>query len=280
MDFFQTAQNPWGQEILIRISWDLLYLSTVFGGLFIIGHLLWRWRWTPKQGEAFADTGAAAANLPQRLVRHSLAARAFHWVMAASVLVLLFTGFLPVIGIKFGWVTIHWIAGLVFFGTIVFHVIHASFWMNWRDVWISGSDWKAWWQEVKHNLGRPTPPLRKPGKYPVDQQIFHHMAVLTGLGIIVTGLLMMFRVEIPLWTRNPYLFSDATWGWVYVIHGLSAVALVGMSMAHIYFAVLPEKRWLTISMIAGWITREDYLRNHDPERWIVTKEDASAGGES
>ncbi|MEE9293016.1 MAG: hypothetical protein V3U83_08840, partial [Acidobacteriota bacterium] len=76
----------------------------------------------------------------------------------------------------------------------------------------------------------------------------------------------------PFWTRNPYLLSEPTWGLVYVLHGLSAVALVTLTMAHIYFAVLPEKRWLTVSMIAGWITRQDYLDNHDPRRWEIPKE--------
>jgi cytochrome b subunit of formate dehydrogenase len=54
---------------------------------------------------------------------------------------------------------------------------------------------------------------------------------------------------------------------VYVIHGLSAVALVTLVIAHVYFAVLPEKRWITWSMIHGWISREKYLEHHDPRRW-------------
>lgn len=276
MQFFQTAQNPWGQEVLIRISWNLLYLSALIGALFIIGHLVWRA--THKEAEAAVKT-SAPTDVPEKVLRHSLAARLFHWVMAAAVLVLLFTGFLPVLGVQFSWVTIHWVAGLVFLGTIVFHVIHTTFWTNLRDMWISASDWKEWWQEVKHNLGNAAPPPRKPGKYPIDHRIFHHLSVLTGLGVIVTGIFMMYRIETPLFTRNPYFFSDSTWGLIYVLHGLSAVALVGMTMAHIYFAVLPEKRWLTISMIAGWITRKDFLENHDPERWAVSKQTSSAPSE-
>jgi len=42
MSFFQWAQNPWGQEILVRISWDLFWLALVGGVLFVIGHLVWR----------------------------------------------------------------------------------------------------------------------------------------------------------------------------------------------------------------------------------------------
>lgn len=271
MDFFQTAQNPWGQEVLIRISWDLLYLFTIGGALFILGHLLWRWKWAPKVAVSPSEqpAGGAAASIPEKVARHSLAARLFHWSMAATVLVLLFTGFLPVVGVKFDWVTIHWIAGLVFIGTIIFHVIDVARSMTLLDVWVGRRELKEWWQEVKHDLGLSAPPPRKPGKYPIAQRMFHHLAVITGLGVILTGTFMMWRVETPFFARNPYLFSDSTWGLVYVIHGLCSVMLVGMTMAHVYFAVLPEKRWLTVSMIAGWITKKNYLEHHDPERWVV-----------
>ena len=84
-------------------------------------------------------------------------------------------------------------------------------------------------------------------------------------------MVMLVRIDTPLFTRNPYLFGDTTWGLVYVIHGLSAVGFVGMLMAHVYFAVLPEKRWMTISMIVGWITKKDFVEHHDPERWDVTE---------
>ena len=38
---------------------------------------------------------------PDRIVRHRLPDRIFHWVMAASVLALLATGFLPILGVRF-----------------------------------------------------------------------------------------------------------------------------------------------------------------------------------
>ena len=50
---------------------------------------------------------------PARVVRYRLLERLYHWTIAAAVLTLLGTGFLPVLGWKFEWVTAHWIAGLV-----------------------------------------------------------------------------------------------------------------------------------------------------------------------
>jgi hypothetical protein len=48
--------------------------------------------------------------IADRIERHKAVDRIFHWVAAASFIALLATGLLPVVGVKFGWVTIHWIA--------------------------------------------------------------------------------------------------------------------------------------------------------------------------
>ena len=45
--------------------------------------------------------------------------------------------------------------------------------------------------------------------------------------------------------------------------------LVGLIIAHVYFAVRPDKWWITKSMLLGWITRRQYLEHHEPERWPV-----------
>jgi cytochrome b subunit of formate dehydrogenase len=278
MDLFQWKLNPWGQEILVRISWDLLWIAVAAGALFILGHLMFR-RWSAKHAPVAAARQAdpdLTRKVPERVVRHPLASRLFHWVMAASMLVLLFTGFLPVLGIQFSWVTLHWIAGLVLIGTVIFHIVHASVWLNLEDIWIGRRDLGEWWIEVKRNLGRPDPPPPKPGKYAMESKFFHHLVLLATFAVLGTGLLMMVRIETPFWARNPYLLSESAWGWVYVLHGLSSVGLVAMVMAHVYFAILPEKRWLTVSMIAGWITRQDYLANHDLRRWDVSGEAPAA----
>jgi hypothetical protein len=99
--------------------------------------------------------------------------------------------------------------------------------------------------------------------------MYHTAIVLSALASVPTGILMMNRVETPLFVRNPYLFNDATWGVMYVLHGLSGIGLVGLTIAHVYFAIRPEKRWITKGMIFGDISRQEFLHHHDPERWIV-----------
>jgi len=87
---------------------------------------------------------------------------------------------------------------------------------------------------------------------------------------------MMSRIRQPLFTRNPYLFADATWGVTYVLHGVMGVALVGLVIAHVYFAVRPDKWWITRGMILGYITKRQYLEHHDPQRWNVRGAKAGA----
>ena len=48
---------------------------------------------------------------------------------------LLFTAFLPKVGVRFDWVTYHWIAGLVLTVSILYHIIHASFWLDFWSIW-------------------------------------------------------------------------------------------------------------------------------------------------
>ena len=62
---------------------------------------------------------------------------------------------------------------------------------------------------------------------------------------------MMPRIRTPFFARNPYYMSDQSWGWTYVLHGLTGIALVGLVIAHVYFAVRPDKWWMTKSMLVG-----------------------------
>jgi cytochrome b subunit of formate dehydrogenase len=211
---------------------------------------------------------AARKDLPDKIPRHSLAARMFHWVMAASMFTLLFTAFLPVVGIQFAWVTWHWIAGLVLTAAILFHIIHATFWMDFWSIWVGPSDIPEFKAEILRELGHEVAGP-KPGKYPLGNRLYHLAIVFAGLAAVFTGVFMMSRVRTPFFTRDPYLFSDFTWGFTYVMHGLAGVSLVGLVIAHVYFAVRPDKWWITKSMLLGWVTRRQYLEHHDPQRWVV-----------
>ena len=113
------------------------------------------------------------------------------------------------------------------------------------------------------------PAPRRFAKYPLENKGFHAVIIVAAFSVIGTGTFMLFRVRTIFFERNPYLFSDMTWGWMYALHGLAGVGLIALVMMHVYFGLRPEKRAITKSMIFGWMSRDFYLKEHDPERWVV-----------
>ena len=271
MDFLvQWGKNPWGQDVLTHAQFMLVYAALAFGVVFMLSHTLYVMFWPKPAGPATAPVNeAAAARVPQRVKRHSLAARMFHWIMAASMLTLLFTAFVPILGLKFAWVEIHWMAGIVLTISIIYHIIHASFWLDFWSIWLNREDVGEMTARLKRAMGQSAPAPKKAAKYPWDNKMYHTAIVLSALAVVPTGLFMMKRVQTPFYVRNPYLFSDTTWGAMYVLHGLSGIGLVGLTIAHIYFAIRPEKLWITKGMVFGDVSREDFLKHHDPQRWVV-----------
>jgi cytochrome b subunit of formate dehydrogenase len=208
--------------------------------------------------------------LPQRIERHSLGARLFHWVMAAAMFVLLFTAFLPIVGVQFPWVAWHWMAGLVLTASILFHIVHATFFLDFWSIWVGPKDIPEFKAEIMREFGHDVPGP-KPGKYPLGNRLYHLVILVSGVAVVATGLFMMKRIATPFFVRDPYIVGDSAWGFTYVLHGVSGVALVGLVIAHVYFAVRPEKWWITKSMLVGWITRRQYLEHHEPSRWAVQR---------
>ena len=276
MGFLEWATNPWGQTVPIHIAWFLMWVAVIAGLVFLIVHATYL-RFFGKEKEFAVDASDVSA-IPERIPRHSLVARLFHWVMAASMFTLLFTAFLPKVGIRFPWVTYHWIAGALLSVSIIFHIVHASFWLDFWAIWPDKTDLVDASRRVQRFFGRPVPPPRRFAKYPLENKLFHGVIILCGLSVILTGVFMMSRVRTIFFPRNPYLFSDMTWGLMYVLHGLAGIGLIALVMMHAYFGLRPEKRDITKSMIFGWMSRDFYLKEHDPERWVVKNSSSSTSG--
>jgi cytochrome b subunit of formate dehydrogenase len=269
MDLLEWARNPWGQNIPIHIAWFLIWVAATAGLLFLMVHATYIRYFAKARAFANTDSPVVAARIPEHVPRHSLTARLFHWVMAASMFTLLFTAFLPKVGFQFDWVTYHWIAGSVLTVSILFHIIHASFFMNFWSIWPDRIDLRDAGRRILRFVGKPAPPPDRFAKYPLENKLYHGAIIAAGLSSIVTGVFMMFRVRTIFFPRNPYLFSDMTWGLMYVLHGLAGVGLIALIMMHVYFGLRPEKRDITKSMIFGWMSRDFYLKEHDPARWPV-----------
>src|ERR1044072_3114726 len=102
MNFLTWGRNPWGQQIPTHISWSLLWASLFAGLMFLVAHASYMLL-SAHHKRAERETDALQARyraLPERIERPSFMARMFHWVMPASMFTLLFTAFLPIVGVR------------------------------------------------------------------------------------------------------------------------------------------------------------------------------------
>jgi len=208
-----------------------------------------------------------ATNSASRITRHRLADRLYHWLMAAAILTLLFTSFLPILGLRFPWVDAHWIAGVILIVLLLFHIFRALFILRFADMWVGWGEFSSSLAATISELRRGTRVKRRVGKYSLGQKMFHHGMAAVVLTASVTGVIMMVGVDSPFWERNPLFITEKTRGIVFLLHGLAGLASITMIMVHIYFAVRPEKRYMTRSMLRGWISRAEFEEHHDSELW-------------
>lgn len=192
-----------------------------------------------------ADRAAELAPPAGGVVRHAGIDRLFHWLTAASVLVLMATGLLPHLGLPFNWLPTHWTTGLALLALVVLHVVRSLIWQHLRTMW----------------FGTPGGAPRRAEKYLIAQKLMHMALGLTVLGAVVTGLLMLKKIRTPLLIRDPYFLSAHSWGIVYFFHGLAAVCAVTLVMIHVYFALRPENRGYLRAMVVGWMTPAEELRH-------------------
>ena len=169
--------------------------------------------------------------------RHKLPDRLFHWIMAALVIILLVTAFLPILGIKFNWVPTHWIAGVFLIFVTIFHL--------YRSLWVHGiTEMLPTRDDLKFKTSTDQ-------KYDLNQKLYHWSIATIMIVLLVTGGIMLAKIDTPLWNRDPSILSDWNWGIVYFLHGAASLLLIFFFILHIYFAFLPEHRDLLRSMVFG-----------------------------
>jgi cytochrome b subunit of formate dehydrogenase len=185
--------------------------------------------------------------------RHAGIDRLFHWLTALTMMVLMGTSLLPVLGIRFAWVRWHWMAGVLLTVVILLHIVRALFAQSPRAMRLRRADLA----ELSGAL---------PGKYSLQQKLIHlawSVAILLAIG---TGVVLMVKSGTPFFVRDPYILSLRSWGVLTLLHDLAAFATVFLILVHVYFGLLPEKRLYLRSMVLGWVTRDELRANHDPQR--------------
>ena len=171
--------------------------------------------------------------------------------MAVTMIVLLATSLLPVVGVRFGWYTIHLVSGLLLTVIILLHVVRALFWQRPATMLaVRAGDLSA----------------RGAGKYTLAQKLMHLAWTVAVVVAIITGLLLLKKAGVPFLTRDPYVWSLATWGVLTLLHDLAALLSVFLILVHIYFGLLPEKRAYLRAMISGRISRAELAAEHDLDK--------------
>jgi cytochrome b subunit of formate dehydrogenase len=249
VEIVRYKRDVWGDEVILGVSWDLLWVIAVAILMLLAGHAIIM--------AALAKKKARPSAEGKKINRHDAIDRAFHWIMAASVMVLIVTGVMPIIGIKFAWLDIHWIAGLILTFVVIFHIIRASFWQDFKSMLLMPAD-----------FAEPFDETRKPGKYSFEQKGMHLAMTVLVLLVIVTGIILFMQIRTPFWER-PSVTDEAQLGLMFLLHGLATLSLVAFTAIHIYFAVRPEKLFYTRSMIKGWITEAEKDEFHDKDKWKV-----------
>lgn len=174
-------------------------------------------------------------------IRHKGPDRFFHWLMATLVIILLGTSFFPILGIHFNWVPTHWISGVLLTLAILFHLYRVIFVHGLSSMMPKKREMFFWKNQATSN----------DQKYDINQKLYHWAISLILLILVITGCLMLAKIDTPFWQRDPSILSDWNWGIVYTLHGAVSMLLIFFFILHIYFTLLPEHRTLLISMAYG-----------------------------
>lgn len=246
--------DVWGEEVILGVSWDLLWVVAVAVLILLAAHAIIMAVLANKKMDKPSSDG-------RRVLRHETIDRLFHWIMAGSILLLILTGVAPIIGLRIAWLNLHWIAGLVLTFVVIFHIVRSLFWQDFKSMILGPRD-----------FGEPFDSTKKPGKYSFEQKGMHWAVTVVVLAVVVTGLLMFLQIDTPFWDRTNSM-PESQLGLVFLLHGLSTLALVALTASHIYFALRPEKLFYTRSMISGWISEDEMTANHDTSRWSPEEAD-------
>lgn len=298
IDVFRTARRT-GQEVVVGLSWDVLVLFALIASLTFLVHYVLRELLNPTE-HTVEGTEESKEEVEQNLrdqgveevKRFSVAQRASHWLMAISIFLLMISGFVIMnndITVKtflgLSWLDVHIWSALVLVGYVVFHVGHVAYKGTWSKMWFGLRDAKDLWVRFK-NLIMLEESYPRQFEYPSAQKLLHWGVTGTTLGLIVTGLVLLRRVNLPpIWSATrEFTFLGLTFdlgvgsamgliSWSFVLHDFLAVATVALVMGHIYFALRPNEWAITRSMITGTVDVDHYAEKYSPTSWTVGDDD-------
>jgi formate dehydrogenase subunit gamma len=130
-----------------------------------------------------------------------------------------------------------------------------------KEIALDRDDWRWLLVRTLRILGRSEEPLPPQGIYNAGQKLFAFVIYAMIPVVMLTGLVMAFR-----------LFSPALVGWAVVLHFAAVGVVVSGLMVHVYMgAVFPEEKPAFFSMITGNV-HELFAYSHHFKWWREMKE--------
>ncbi len=129
-----------------------------------------------------------------------------------------------------------------------------------KEIALDRDDWRWLIVRTLRILGRSDEPLPPQGIYNAGQKLFAFVIYAMIPVVMLTGVVMAFR-----------LFSPAIVGWAVVLHFASVGVVVSGLMVHVYMgAVFPEEKPAFFSMITGNVP-ELFAYSHHFKWWREVK---------
>ena len=235
-------------------------------------------------------TAVQAEEMLQRHIKkHHIAIILLHWFNASVWLLELLTGAALISSALFRFTPV-WYLSLVegVFGTrgnmLQFHIALGLTWIGvylvygvfgfrtylsaevlQREIALDQDDYRWLIVRVQGILGLTKEPLPPQGVYNAGQKLFALMVYVTVPMVMITGIIMTFR-----------LFGPPVVGWAVVLHFAAVGAVVCGLIVHVYMgAVFPEEKPAFFSMITGTVN-ELYAYNHHFKWWTAMKTEQRA----
>ena len=189
------------------------------------------------------------------IVRHRLSSRVIHWVVAVFFFGALFTG-MPIWSPVFGWMAhffgglsvcrwLHAWLGVAFAGAVLLMTV---LWA--KEMVFDKTDRKFSMGEYLRFSQTPDPNV---GKYNAGQKFFFWMVIVTGIVILLSGIVLWW----------PALFGQGLRSAAIILHDLCFIGFFAAIVGHIYLGTAAEPGTFQ-SMTRGTVTRP-WARLHHPK---------------
>jgi len=212
-------------------------------------------------------------NNPESIIRHSLAVRASHWLIALSGLVLTFSGigFMPLYGRFYindipgmRWVSdfqtqldLHYFSAAIFLAACLFHLLYHGRRKEFALMPRKG-DLRESWQIIKAMLSKGQEPPHD--KFLAEQRIAYAVFGLTILQLVGSGYFLAANSSLRLFVDSQLLQV------IILAHHAFTYIFILQVLLHLAAFLLKANRPLLPTMFHGRVAQEYVLKRH--QKWL------------